>query len=33
MNDGEGVEKRKCSCTVGVMEIDAATMEDGMQIP
>ena len=32
-NAGEGVEKREPSCTVGRMQIDTATMENGMEIP
>ena len=33
INSGEGVEKREPSCTLVAMDIDRATMEDGMEIP
>ena len=33
VNAGEDVEKRVPSCIAVKMEIDTATMEDGMEIP
>ena len=33
VNAGEDVEKRVSSCIAVKMEIDTATMEDGMEIP
>ena len=33
INDGDGVEKREPSYTVGRMQIGAATMENSVEVP